>query len=157
MQKATFAAGCFWGVEHRFRNVEGVTETAVGYIGGDKANPSYEEVCTGRTGHAEAVQVSYDPARISYEQLLEVFWDVHDPTQVDRQGPDIGTQYRSEIFFHSPEQETAARASKQALTDAGKYRSPIATAISAAPDFWPAEDYHQQYIEKRRSFRFSLR
>ena len=157
MEKATFAAGCFWGVEHRFRKVDGVTETVVGYIGGDKANPSYEEVCTGRTGHAEAVQVSYDPARISYEELLDVFWDVHDPTQVDRQGPDIGTQYRSEIFFHSPEQESAAQAAKQALTDAGKYRNPIATAISAAPDFWPAEDYHQQYIEKRRSFRFSLR
>ncbi|MDJ0897066.1 MAG: peptide-methionine (S)-S-oxide reductase MsrA [Alphaproteobacteria bacterium] len=157
MEKATFAAGCFWGVEHRFRNVDGVTETVVGYIGGDKANPSYEEVCTGRTGHAEAVQVSYDPTRVSYEDLLDVFWDVHDPTQVDRQGPDIGTQYRSEIFFHSPEQEATARASKQTLTDAGKYRSPIATAISAAADFWPAEDYHQQYVEKRRSFRFSLR
>ncbi len=157
MEKATFAAGCFWGVEHRFRKVDGVTETVVGYIGGDKANPSYDEVCTGRTGHAEAVQVTFDPERVSYQELLDVFWDVHDPTQVDRQGPDIGTQYRSEIFFHSPEQEAAARASKQALTEADKYRSPIATAISAAPDFWPAEDYHQQYIEKRRSFRFSLR
>ena len=147
--KATFAAGCFWGVEATFRALPGVTATRVGYTGGQLANPTYEDVCTDRTGHAEAVEVEYDPAAISYDKLLDVFWENHDPTQVNRQGPDWGSQYRTAIFFHSPEQEAAAKASKDKLEKSGRYRKPIATQIVPAGTFYPAEDYHQQYLEKR--------
>lgn len=148
MQTATFAAGCFWGVEATFRKVEGVVETVVGYTGGDTGNPSYEEVCSGRTGHAEAVQVRFEPARVSYEELLEVFWDLHDPTTLNRQGPDVGTQYRSAIFVHDAEQGAAASASKQRLEESGRFRGPIVTEILPAAPFHRAEDYHQQYFEK---------
>ena len=149
MEKATFAAGCFWGVEATFRQVRGVTSTAVGYSGGTFKNPTYQDVCTGRTGHAEVLQVKYDPAQVSYEELLDVFWNTHDPTTLNRQGPDIGTQYRSAILFHTPEQEAAARASKQALEANGRYRRPIVTEITPASEFYRAEEYHQQYLEKR--------
>jgi peptide-methionine (S)-S-oxide reductase len=149
MAKATFAAGCFWGVEATFRQLPGVISTRVGYTGGNFANPSYQDVCTDRTGHAEAVEVEYDAGKISYEQLLRVFWENHDPTQLNRQGPDWGTQYRSAIFFHSPEQESAAKASKQALENSGRFHKPIATQIVPATTFYQAEDYHQQYLEKR--------
>lgn len=149
MAKATFAAGCFWGVEATFRALPGVRATRVGYTGGQLANPTYEDVCTDRTGHAEAVEVEYDPAAISYEKLLDVFWENHDPTQVNRQGPDWGSQYRTAIFFHSPEQEAAAKASKETLEKSGRFRKPIATQIVPAVTFYPAEDYHQQYLEKR--------
>jgi len=148
-EKATFAAGCFWGVEAAFRQVPGVLATAVGYTGGHTKNPSYEDVCTDGTGHAEVVEVEYDPSRVTYDQLLNVFWNEHDPTQLNRQGPDVGTQYRSAIFFHSPEQQAAALASKQALEKSGRYRRPIVTEIVPAPEFYRAEDYHQQYLEKR--------
>ncbi len=148
LQKATFGAGCFWGVEATFRKVDGVVETAVGYTGGETANPSYEEVCTGRTGHAEAVQLQFDPARVSYEKLLDVFWDLHDPTTLNRQGPDVGTQYRSAIYVHDAEQDAAATASKERLQQAGRYREPIVTEIVPAGEFHRAEDYHQQYFEK---------
>ena len=149
MEKATFGAGCFWGVEAAFREVPGVTDTAVGYMGGNMENPSYRDVCTDETGHAEVVQVSYDPAKVSYEQLLDTFWRVHDPTQFNRQGPDVGTQYRTAIFFHTPEQERAARASKQQMEAAGRFRQPIVTEIVPASTFWRAEEYHQQYLQKR--------
>jgi peptide-methionine (S)-S-oxide reductase len=148
MQKATFGAGCFWGVESTFRKVDGVVETVVGYTGGETSNPSYEEVCSGRTGHAEAVQLQFDPARVSYERLLDVFWDLHDPTTLNRQGPDVGTQYRSAIYVHDAEQEAAAVASKERLQQAGRYRGPIVTEIAPAGEFTRAEDYHQQYFEK---------
>lgn len=149
MQKATFGAGCFWGVEAAFRQVEGVTATRVGYTGGNLANPSYRQVCAGTTGHAEAVEVEYDPSKVSYEGLLEVFWENHDPTTLNRQGPDIGTQYRSAIFFHTPEQEAAAMASKERLESNGRYQRPIVTEITPASEFYTAEDYHQQYFEKQ--------
>lgn len=149
MAKATFAAGCFWGVEANFRQLAGVLSTRVGYTGGDFANPTYQDVCSDRTGHAEAVEVEYDPARISYDQLLNVFWENHDPTQLNRQGPDWGTQYRSAIFFHDPEQERAAHSSKEQLEKSGKFRKPVVTQIVPAVTFYPAEDYHQQYLEKR--------
>lgn len=149
MEKATFGAGCFWGVEETFRHVEGVVDTAVGYMGGTLANPTYKDVCTDTTGHAEVVQVSYDPARVSYEKLLEVFWNAHDPTQLNRQGPDFGKQYRSAIFFHTPEQEATARASKQRLEASGRLRRPVATQIVPAAEFWRAEEYHQRYLAKR--------
>jgi peptide-methionine (S)-S-oxide reductase len=149
MAKATFAAGCFWGVEATFRQLPGVLSTRVGYTGGNSANPTYQDVCTDRTGHAEAVEVEYDPAKISYEQLLNVFWENHDPTQLNRQGPDWGTQYRSAIFFHSPEQESVAKTSKESLERAGRFRKPIVTQIVPASTFYEAEDYHQQYLEKR--------
>jgi peptide-methionine (S)-S-oxide reductase len=148
-EKATFAAGCFWGVEAAFRQVPGVLRTAVGYTGGNTQSPTYEDVCGDRTGHAEAVEVEYDPSRVSYDQLLDVFWNEHDPTQLNRQGPDVGTQYRSAIFFHTPEQRDAALASKAALEKTGRYRRPIVTEIVPAPEFYRAEDYHQQYLEKR--------
>ncbi|MEO7558187.1 MAG: peptide-methionine (S)-S-oxide reductase MsrA [Gammaproteobacteria bacterium] len=149
MQKATFGAGCFWGVEAAFRKARGVTSTSVGYLGGSLKNPTYEDVCSGRTGHAEAVQVEYDPALVSYEDLLDVFWANHNPTTLNRQGPDIGTQYRSAIFFHDPQQQAAAIASKERLQASGKYKNPIVTEITPATEFYAAEDYHQQYLEKR--------
>jgi peptide-methionine (S)-S-oxide reductase len=149
MEKATFGAGCFWGVEATFRQIPGVTSTAVGYMGGTLKNPTYKDVCTDRTGHAEVVQVEYDPARVSYDELLRVFWANHDPTQLNRQGPDMGTQYRTVIFFHNPEQEAAAKASKEKLQASGTYKRPIVTAIVPAEAFWRAEEYHQQYLEKR--------
>jgi len=149
MEKATFAAGCFWGVEDAFRQVPGVKSATVGYTGGTTKNPTYKEVCSDRTGHAEAVEVEFDPQQVSYEQLLNIFWEIHDPTTPNRQGPDIGTQYRSAIFFHNAEQEAAARASKAALESARKFKRPIVTEIKVAPEFYRAEDYHQQYFEKR--------
>ena len=149
MEKATFAAGCFWGVEDAFRQVPGVKSATVGYTGGTTKNPTYKEVCSDRTGHAEAVEVEFDPQQVSYEQLLNIFWEIHDPTTPNRQGPDIGTQYRSAIFFHNAEQEATARASKAALESARKFKRPIVTEIKAAPEFYRAEDYHQQYFEKR--------
>ena len=149
MKKATFGAGCFWGVEEAFRRIDGVTGTAVGYLGGTLENPTYEDVCTGRTGHAEVVQVEYDPSRVSYERLLDVFWESHDPTTLNRQGPDVGTQYRSAIFFHDEEQEAAALASKERLDASGQFRRPIVTEITRATPFYRAEEYHQQYLAKR--------
>jgi len=149
MAKATFAAGCFWGVEDAFRQVEGVTSTTVGYIGGTTKNPSYKEVCTGRTGHAEAVEIDFDPAKVSYLELLATFWKSHDPTTVNRQGPDVGTQYRSAIFFHDASQEKDARDSKVVLTEKGVFKRPIVTEIVPATEFYKAEDYHQQYFEKQ--------
>jgi peptide-methionine (S)-S-oxide reductase len=148
LQKADFAAGCFWHVEEAFRHIPGVVSTAVGYEGGRTENPDYKEVCTDRTGHAETVQVTYDPAKVSYEDLLNVFWEHHDPTTPNRQGPDFGTQYRSAVFYHNKEQEEAARASKEKLQRSGKYKKPIVTEIVPASRFWRAEEYHQQYLEK---------
>jgi peptide-methionine (S)-S-oxide reductase len=149
MQKATFAAGCFWGVEETFRQVKGVRSTRVGYSGGSFPNPTYKDVSSGKTGHAESVEVEFDPAEVSYLDLINVFWETHDPTTLNRQGPDIGSQYRSAIFFHSPEQEAIARASKEALERSGRFRRPIVTEIKAASEFYPAEEYHQQYLAKR--------
>ncbi|HEV8232208.1 MAG TPA: peptide-methionine (S)-S-oxide reductase MsrA [Thermoanaerobaculia bacterium] len=148
-QKATFAAGCFWGVEAAFRQVPGVVDTAVGYTGGHLANPTYEDVCTDQTGHAEAVRVEFDSARVSYDQLLDVFWGNHDPTTKNRQGPDVGTQYRSAIFFDDADQEKAAKESRERQEKSGRYRRPIVTEIVPAKEFWRAEDYHQRYLEKR--------
>jgi len=149
MEKATFAAGCFWGVEATFRRLAGVTATRVGYTGGHMNNPTYKDVCTDSTGHAEGVEVTFDPAEISYDKLLDVFWENHDPTQLNRQGPDWGTQYRSAIFFHSPEQEAAAKASKERLEKSHRFSKPIVTQIVPAETFYEAEEYHQQYLEKR--------
>ena len=146
---ATFGAGCFWGIEAAFRRVPGVLDAAVGYSGGRTENPSYQDVCTDTTGHAEVVQVTFDPEKLSYDQLLNVFWTIHDPTQVNRQGPDYGAQYRTAIFFHSPEQEAAAKKSKQAIEASGNLRRPVATEITPAGPFWRAEEYHQRYLEKR--------
>lgn len=147
--EATFAAGCFWGVEATFRRVPGVFATAVGYMGGDTDNPTYEDVCSGTTNHAEIVKVVFDPRQVSFEQLLEVFWANHDPTTLNRQGPDIGTQYRSAIFYHNDEQAALARASLNKQEEAKRFPRPIVTEITPASDFWMAEDYHQQYLEKR--------
>jgi peptide-methionine (S)-S-oxide reductase len=147
--KATFGAGCFWGVEAAFRQIQGVVTTEVGYTGGTVPNPTYEDVCTGRTGHAEAVSVTFDPARVTYDQLLDVFWENHNPTTRNRQGPDVGTQYRSAIFVHSAEQEAAARASREKLEAAGRFSRPIVTEITPASEFYRAEEYHQRYLEKR--------
>jgi len=147
-QKATFAAGCFWGVEALFRQLDGVVDAACGYEGGHVDNPTYQQVCSGTTNHAEVVEVDYDPERITYEQLLDAFWNLHDPTTPNRQGPDVGTQYRSEIFFHTPEQEAAAQASKRAMDESGKFANPIVTNITPASTFWRAEEYHQRYFEK---------
>ena len=149
MDKTTFGGGCFWGVEAVFRRVPGVVATTVGYMGGTLRNPTYKDVCTDRTGHAEVVQVEYDPGKVSYEELLKVFFENHDPTTLNQQGPDVGTQYRSVIFFHDPAQEAAAKAAKDDLTRAGVYRHPIVTEIVPAAEFWRAEEYHQQYLEKR--------
>ena len=149
MEKATFAAGCFWHVEDAFRSLEGVESTRVGYTGGTMAHPTYEDVCTGKTGHAEAVEVTFDPTKITYDELLEMFWDIHDPTTLNRQGPDIGTQYRSVIFYHTPEQKKAVERSKQELERSKVYRKKIVTEITEATEFWQAEDYHQQYLEKQ--------
>ena len=146
---ATFGAGCFWGVEAAFQRVSGVVDTTVGYSGGETPNPTYKDVCTDETGHAEVVQVAFDPRKVSYAQLLDVFWQAHDPTQVNRQGPDFGTQYRSAIFFHSPEQEAAAKQSRAALEASGKLKRPIATEITPASTFYRAEEYHQKYLQKR--------
>lgn len=148
MQKATFGAGCFWGVEAAFREVKGVVSTSVGYMGGTFYNPTYEDVCTDLTGHAEVVEVVFDPSVVSYDELLNVFWRSHDPTLRNRQGPDIGTQYRSVIFYHTAEQEAAARASKEQLQQSGKYDREIVTEIKPATQFWRAEEYHQRYFEK---------
>ena len=145
-EKATFAAGCFWGVEVDYRNIPGVEDVSVGYIGGRTENPTYEQVCSGATGHAEAVEVTFDPEQVSYGELVDAFWRLHDPTQVDRQGPDVGTQYRSAIFFHSPEQERVATESKARAQAA--LGLPIATQIVPAETYWPAEEYHQQYLVK---------
>lgn len=149
MEKATFAAGCFWGVEETFRSLKGVAKTTVGYTGGTFENPSYEDVCTDRTGHAEAVLVEYDPAQVTYDQLLDIFWENHDPTTLNRQGPDSGTQYRSAIFYHTPEQKAAAEASKERLAKSGKFKRPIVTEVVPAVTFYRAEEYHQQYLLKR--------
>jgi peptide-methionine (S)-S-oxide reductase len=146
---ATFGAGCFWGVEVTFRNVPGVKDAIVGYLGGTLKNPTYRDVCTGRTGHAEVVQVTYDPAEVSYDKLLDVFWENHDPTTLNRQGPDVGTQYRSAIFYYTPEQKRAAEESKARLEASGRFRRNVVTEITSASDFYPAEDYHQRYLEKR--------
>lgn len=149
MEKATFAAGCFWGVEESFRTLKGVVRTTVGYTGGSFVNPSYEDVCTGATGHAEAVEVEFDPEKVSYGELLEVFWKIHDPTTLNRQGPDVGTQYRSAIFFHTPEQEKASLESRKKLEESGAFQRPIVTEVTGATRFYPAEEYHQRYLEKR--------
>ncbi len=148
MAKAIFAAGCFWGVEAAFQKLDGVIATTVGYTGGTVEDPTYEEVCNDRTGHAEAILIEYDPAIITYKKLLDVFWSMHDPTQLNRQGPDVGRQYRSAIFFYGPEQEAEARASKEALQKSGKYDKEIVTMIRPAVRFYPAEEYHQKYHEK---------
>jgi peptide-methionine (S)-S-oxide reductase len=147
LKKATFGAGCFWGVEAAFRSTQGVTGTKVGYAGGPVANPTYEQVCSDTTGHAEVVEVTYDPEQVPYEQLLTIFWLEHDPTQLNRQGPDVGSQYRSVVFVHDEEQRAAAEASREAVQ--ARFTRPVVTQIEAAPPFWEAEDYHQQYLEKR--------
>ncbi|MFZ3374555.1 MAG: peptide-methionine (S)-S-oxide reductase MsrA [Chthoniobacterales bacterium] len=146
-EKATFGAGCFWGVEETFRKLKGVTSTAVGYAGGAKESPTYEDVCSDETGHAEVVQVEFDPSQIRYDELLDIFWSNHNPTTLNRQGPDIGTQYRSVIFYHSPEQKAAAEESKIHMS--GHFNRPIVTQIEPARKFWRAEEYHQRYLEKR--------
>lgn len=148
-ETATFAAGCFWGIEAVFRQIRGVSDAAVGYMGGHTENPTYEDVCSKTTGHAEVVQVEFDPDAVSYDELLTAFWDMHDPTQVNRQGPDVGDQYRTAIFFHTPEQQRSAEASKQALEASGRFDRPIATEITPASTFYRGEEYHQQYLAKR--------
>ncbi len=147
-EKATFGAGCFWGVEETFRHLKGVINTKVGYKGGTLANPTYQDICTDRTGHAEVVEVEFDPAQVSYEELLKAFWDNHDPTTRNRQGPDVGAQYRSVVFYHTPQQKAAAEASKERLQNSGRHRRPVVTEIVAAGAFYPAEEYHQRYLEK---------
>lgn len=149
LQKATFGAGCFWGVESLFRTVPGVTDVIVGYTGGELANPTYEDVCKSSTGHAEAVEVTYDPEQVAYDRLLEVFWNNHNPTTPNQQGPDRGTQYRSVIFYHDEEQKRLAEASKEVLAQSGKWRQPIVTEIASAQVFYKAEEYHQRYFEKQ--------
>jgi peptide-methionine (S)-S-oxide reductase len=148
-EKATFGAGCFWGVEAQFRQISGVKSTAVGYEGGAMVNPTYKDVCSDETGHAEVVEVDFDPSEISYDALLDVFWNNHDPTTLNRQGPDLGAQYRSAVFYHTPEQKATAEASKERLDKSGRFRRPIVTEIVPAQTFYRAEEYHQQYLEKR--------
>jgi len=155
MEKATFGAGCFWGVEAAFRKLKGVTSTAVGYSGGHLPNATYKDVCSGKTGHAEVVQVEFDPSQVSYDDLLNVFWEEHDPTTLNRQGPDVGAQYRSAIFFHSAEQEVAAKASKERAQKL--FKNKIVTEITPASEFYRAEEYHQQYLEKRGLAHCSIR
>jgi len=150
MEKATFGAGCFWGVEARFRKVKGVIDTVVGYTGGTTKNPTYKDVCTNKTGHAEVVQVTYDPSIVSYEELLEYFWDMHNPTTLNRQGWDIGTQYRSAVFYHDEEQREKALKFKEKLDKLGKYKKPIVTEIVPISEFYRAEEYHQRYNEKNK-------
>jgi peptide-methionine (S)-S-oxide reductase len=152
MDKAAFAAGCFWQVEEAFRSAPGVLSTQVGYTGGHVPDPTYGDVCTGATGHAETLEVEFDPEQVSYDDLLEVFWEIHDPTQRNRQGPDVGTQYRSAIFVHTPEQEAAARASRDRAQ--ARFSRPIATEIAPASEFYRGEEYHQRYLDKRRGARF---
>ncbi len=152
IERATFGAGCFWGIEAEFRKTEGVVDAAVGYSGGHTKDPTYKDVCSGDTGHAEVVEVEYDPSKVSYEELLEVFWTHHDPTQLNRQGPDVGTQYRSAIFFHTPEQEAAARASMEKVQE--RFKKPVVTQLNPASEFYRAEEYHQRYFEKNRLARF---
>jgi len=149
MEQATFGAGCFWGVEEDFRQIPGVIDTKVGYMGGSLKNPTYQDVCTDRTGHAEVVQVTFDPAKVSYATLLDAFWNAHDPTTLNRQGPDVGTQYRSAIFFHTPEQEKEAQRSLGALQKSGRFKRPVVTKIEPAQTFYVAEDYHQRYLQKQ--------
>jgi len=149
LKKATFAAGCFWGVEATFMKVRGVVRTEVGFMGGRTESPSYREVCTDRTGHAEVVHLTYDDAVVSYDQLLEVFWGAHDPTQKNRQGPDVGTQYRTAIFYHDDEQRSVAERSKAAMDASGRFKRPIATLVEKAGPFWKAEEYHQKYLQKK--------
>lgn len=148
MEKATFGAGCFWHVEEAFRQVKGVVSTRVGYMGGKTDNPAYRDVCSHTTGHAEVVEVTFDPSKVTYEKLLDTFWDEHDPTSVNRQGPDVGDQYRSAIFYHSEDQRKKAMASIAALEKSGKYKRPTATELVPVTTFWMAEEYHQQYLEK---------
>jgi peptide-methionine (S)-S-oxide reductase len=157
MEKATFGAGCFWGVEAAFRKVRGVKFTIVGYMGGNLKKPTYEDVCTDKTGHAEVVQVEYESEIVSYEELLEVFWEIHNPTTMNRQGPDVGTQYRSVIFYYNEEQKAKAIASKEKLQNSGKYKNRIVTEISPASTFYMAEEYHQQYFEKHDSHSCGIR
>ena len=157
MEEATFGAGCFWGVEAAFRQLDGVLTTSVGYLGGDFENPTYQHVCSGQTGHAEVVRIEYDSDRVSYHDLLDLFWKVHDPTTLNRQGPDIGNPYRSAIFFHTPEQQTAAEASKAQLEASNQYPNSVVTEIIPVSEFYMAEDYHQQYFEKSRHNRFGVR
>ena len=149
MQKATFAAGCFWGIEAEFRRMKGVQSTSVGYTGGSLPDPTYKDVCSDRTGHAEAVEVVFDPAQVTYQELLHLFWEIHDPTTLNRQGPDVGSQYRSAIFFHDAAQQAEAAASRENLENSNRFRSRIVTEIVPASRFYPAEEYHQQYLEKR--------
>ena len=149
MPKATFAAGCFWGIELAFSKVKGVISTSVGYTGGNLKNPNYQVVCAGRTGHAEAVEIEFDPEKVSYKELLDIFWKIHDPTSLNRQGFDVGTQYRSAIFYHDEQQQKLAQESKEELEKSGKYNNPVVTEITKAATFYPAEDYHQKYLEKR--------
>ncbi len=149
-EKALFAAGCFWGVEAAFRKVKGVTDAAVGYSGGTTEDPTYEAICSGATGHAEVVEVTFDRSRVTFEDLLDVFWDIHDPTTMDRQGPDVGTQYRSAVFFLTSEQEAQARASKERADASARFGGPIVTEITPAGRFHRAEEYHQRYVDKHR-------
>jgi peptide-methionine (S)-S-oxide reductase len=149
LKKATFAAGCFWGVEATFMKVKGVVQTEVGYMGGHTESPTYRDVCTDRTGHAEVVQVTYDDSAVSYEQLLDVFWMSHDPTQKNRQGPDVGTQYRTAVFYHDEEQRSTAERSKMTNDASGRFKRPIATLVEKAGPFWRAEEYHQKYLHKK--------
>ncbi|NQV55092.1 MAG: peptide-methionine (S)-S-oxide reductase MsrA [Rhodospirillales bacterium] len=149
MALATFGAGCFWGIEDAFRRIDGVIDAVSGYSGGATSNPSYEDVCTGTTGHTEVVQVEFDPDKVSYEKLLDVFWDIHDPTTLNRQGPDIGTQYRSAVYYHSPEQNQAAVESLSQKQSGGAFKNPIVTEITEASEFYQAEEYHQRYFERR--------
>ena len=148
-EKAMLGAGCFWGVEETFRNLKGVLSTAVGYAGGTKEHPAYEDVCTDKTGHAEVVEVEFDPSQISYRDLLNVFWSNHNPTTPNRQGPDVGTQYRSVIFYYSPEQKSEAETSTKEINMSGRFPRPVVTQIEPAPKFWRAEEYHQRYLQKR--------